>query len=101
MRDSAGIPYCSRFFGQWDGESHPEQVSVASLISILESDLRDGVIELACHPGYVDATLTSSYRAEREVELRTLCDRRLRRFLDRRGMLLIGFGAAPATPAPA
>jgi chitin disaccharide deacetylase len=101
LRDCSGIPYCSRFYGQWDGESHPEQVSVPALISILERNLRDGVTELACHPGHADAALTSSYRAEREMELRTLCDRRLRRFLDWRGIGLVGFEAAPALLAPA
>jgi chitin disaccharide deacetylase len=96
LRDCSGIPYCSRFYGQWDGESHPEQVSVAGLVSILQNDLREGVTELGCHPGRADRTLMSSYAAEREVELRTLCDPRVRHFLDRHGVGLIGFADVPA-----
>jgi predicted glycoside hydrolase/deacetylase ChbG (UPF0249 family) len=101
LRDCCGIGYCSRFYGQWAGESHPEQVSVDALISILESHLGDGVTELACHPGRSDPTLTSSYSAERDVELQTLCDGRLRRLLDRRGIRLIGFAEASALVAAA
>jgi chitin disaccharide deacetylase len=101
LRDCSGIGYCSRFYGQWAGESHPEQVSVGALIAILESDLGDGVTELGCHPGRSDPTLQSSYSAEREVELRTLCDRRLRGLLERRGIRLIGFAEAPDLVAAA
>lgn len=97
LRDCSGVTYCSRFYGQWNGQSHPEQVSVASLISILEEDSGNGVTELGCHPGRADATLRSSYLTEREAELRTLCDPRVRRFLDRNGIELIGFGSVCGT----
>jgi chitin disaccharide deacetylase len=96
LRDCSAIRYCSRFYGQWAGESHPEHVSVDALLSILDTELRDGVTELGCHPGRADPMLTSSYSAEREVELDTLCDGRLRRLLDRRAIRLIGFADAPA-----
>jgi chitin disaccharide deacetylase len=33
---------------------------------------------VGCHPGYVDADLRSSYRREREIELETLLDPRVR-----------------------
>jgi len=86
------VRYCSRFYGQWAGESHPEQVSVAGLIRLLGTEIGDGVTELACHPGSPDPALTSSYVIERNLELRTLCDGRVRRFLERRGIALVGFG---------
>lgn len=91
LRDCSGVRYCSRFYGQWDGESHPEQVSVAGLLRLLETEIGDGVTELACHPGYPDPALTSSYTVERELELRALCDGRVRAFLEQRGTALIGF----------
>lgn len=97
LRDCSGVRYCSRFYGQWDGESHPEKVSVAGLIRLLETEVGDGVTELACHPGYPDPTLTSSYAIERELELRTLCDERVRRFFEQRGIALVAFAeVAPA-----
>jgi predicted glycoside hydrolase/deacetylase ChbG (UPF0249 family) len=43
----------------------------------------------ACHPGYLDDALRSSYRAEREVELHTLSDERLPRILDDLGLTLL------------
>jgi predicted glycoside hydrolase/deacetylase ChbG (UPF0249 family) len=92
LRACSGVRYCSSFYGQWAGEHHPEQVSVAGLIRILGTDLGDDVTELACHPARPDPALASSYANERELELRTLCDRRVRRFLDRGGIALVGFG---------
>jgi predicted glycoside hydrolase/deacetylase ChbG (UPF0249 family) len=101
LRECSGVRYCSRFYGQWAGEHHPEQVSAASLIRILETDTADGITELACHPGYADPDLSSSYAIERELELRTLSDARVRRYLDRRGIVLVGFRQVARLLAPA
>jgi predicted glycoside hydrolase/deacetylase ChbG (UPF0249 family) len=95
LRDCSGVRYCSRFYGQWAGEHHPEQVGVTRLIEILATEAGDGITEVGCHPGCVDPTLVSSYTHERELELRTLCDDRVRGFLDEREIALIGFGEVP------
>jgi chitin disaccharide deacetylase len=95
LRDCSGVRYCSSFYGQWAGEHHPERVSVDGLIQILATEVGDGVTELGCHPGCADPALVSSYRLEREIELSTLCDSRVRGFLDDRGIALIGFGEVP------
>jgi predicted glycoside hydrolase/deacetylase ChbG (UPF0249 family) len=95
LRESSGVRYCPHFYGQWAGEQHPERVSVDGLIQILATDVVDGVTELGCHPGCADSDLVSSYRIERDLELSTLCDRRVRSFLDDRGIALIGFGEVP------
>jgi len=95
LRECSGVRYCSRFYGQWAGDHHPEQVSVAGLIQILATEVGDGVTELACHPGCADPALVSSYTIERVLELRTLCDDRVRDFLDGRGIALVGFGEVP------
>jgi predicted glycoside hydrolase/deacetylase ChbG (UPF0249 family) len=92
LRAYSPVRSCRRFYGQWGGQSHPEQISVASLIRILEHDLSDGVTELSCHPGCPDPALASAYAAEREHELHTLCDVRVRHFLDQAGVTLIHFG---------
>jgi chitin disaccharide deacetylase len=92
LRDCSGVRYCSRFYGQWAGEHHPERVSVSGLIQILATEVGDGVTELGCHPGCADPALASSYTIERELELSTLCDDRVRGFLDDHGIALIGFG---------
>ena len=100
LRAYSPVRSCRRFYGQWGGQTHPEQISVASLIRILEGDLSDGVTELSCHPGCPDPALASTYAAERERELHTLCDVRVRHFLDRAGVTLIHFGHAVVQPAP-
>jgi predicted glycoside hydrolase/deacetylase ChbG (UPF0249 family) len=101
LRGDSQVRWCRRFYGQWGGQAHPEQVSVASLLSILESDLIDGVTEVSCHPGRPDPGLLSSYAIEREHELETLCDADVRRFLDRTGIILIHFGHVARLASPA
>ena len=95
LRDCSGVRYCPSFYGQRGGESHPERVSVTRLIRLLDTELDNGITELACHPGCADAALVSSYAGERELELRTLCDARVRRFLEQHGIALVGFGEVP------
>jgi predicted glycoside hydrolase/deacetylase ChbG (UPF0249 family) len=93
LREHSPARYFSNFYGSWGGESHPEQVSVESLTRMLDDEVRDGCTELATHPGYADPELVSSYAHERELELRTLCDPRVRRAVESRSIDLIGFDA--------
>jgi predicted glycoside hydrolase/deacetylase ChbG (UPF0249 family) len=91
LRGQSPARYFSSFYGQWNGESHPEQVSVESLIGMLEREVGAGITELGCHPGYADRHLASKYAAEREVELGTLCDPRLVGALAALGITLASF----------
>jgi predicted glycoside hydrolase/deacetylase ChbG (UPF0249 family) len=75
--------------------THLEQISLPSLVRMLESEARSGVAELACHPGYVDPGLRSSYAVEREAELGTLCDPSLRHVLAELGIRLVRFRDLP------
>jgi chitin disaccharide deacetylase len=97
LRGSSHVRHLSKFYGQWGGESHLEQISVAGLLRLLDTELGPGVTELTCHAGYVDEGLASSYAVEREAEVRTLCDPRVRAALAERGIRLTGFrDLAPA-----
>lgn len=91
LRGHSSIRSLTSFYGQWGGVTHPEQISVDGLITILRRGCGDGVTELACHPGYVDSALRSSYAGEREIELTTLCDPRVPQALGTLGVELIGF----------
>jgi len=91
LREHSPARYFSKFYGQWNGESHPEQVSLASLLGMIEREVGPGITELGCHPGHHDALVPSGYGAEREVELRTLCDPILRGALARLGVRLASF----------
>jgi predicted glycoside hydrolase/deacetylase ChbG (UPF0249 family) len=91
VRHFGAVRYCGAFYGQWKrGESHLEAVSVEALISILRS-LPEGTTELACHPGYVDGG--PGYARERALEVRTLCDPRVRAVIDEEAIELATFAA--------
>lgn len=91
LREHSPVRHVGSFYGQWNGETHLEQISVRGLIGLLATQLRDGVTEIACHPGYADPQLRSGYRRERETELRTLCDPAVREFLSARHIRLVDF----------
>ena len=97
LREHSGVRYFSSFYGQWDGETHLEQVGVGTLRRMLCDEIGDGVTELACHPGYLDAGFPSVYSVEREAELRTLCDPAVRETVREQGFRLIGFRELPST----
>ena len=103
VRGRSAVVRLGRFYGQWGGRTHLAQTSVESLIEILRTGLGDGVTELICHPGYVDPSLRSGYAREREAEVATLCDPRVRAAIRDMGVRLIGFrdlpGLADTRPA--
>jgi predicted glycoside hydrolase/deacetylase ChbG (UPF0249 family) len=74
LREHSPVRYFSSFYGRWDGESHPEHISPQQLVHMLEHEIRPGLTELACHPGYMTDDFRSEYASEREVELKSLCD---------------------------
>ncbi len=86
-----GARHLGKFYGQWGGRTHPEQIGVDGLLRLLDAEVHEGVTELSCHPGYVEPGFRSTYVAEREMELRTLCDARVRRGIRAREIRLIGF----------
>src|SRR6266508_1072642 len=94
LREHSPVRYFSKFYGQWGGETHLEQISVQGLIRLLETEIPEGVTELSCHPGYCDPELRSTYRIEREAELRSLCHPLVQKFLAARQIRLVNFGEA-------
>ena len=91
VRGHRGARHLRKFYGQWGGRTHPEQIGVDGLLRLLDAEVHEGVTELSCHPGYVEPGFRSTYVAEREMELRTLCDARVRRGIRAREIRLIGF----------
>lgn len=90
--------YCGDFYGQWNtGEVDTEAISAASLCNVIRG-LTPGITELACHPGMLDADPPRTmYLAEREIELRSLCDPEVRRTIDETGVRLASFRDLPRT----
>jgi chitin disaccharide deacetylase len=95
LRGHSRARHFSKFYGQWGGRTHLEQIGTESLMRMLDAEVRDGVTELNCHPGYVEPGFPSSYAAEREEELRTLCHDRIRRAIREKEIQLIGFRELP------
>ena len=58
---------------------------------MLAREVGEGITELGCHPGFEDRLAPSSYRAERPVELATLCDPRLPAAIAALGITLASF----------
>jgi len=74
LREHSPVRYFSKFYGQWGGKTHLEHVNGESLARMLEKEIEEGITELSCHPGYVEADYVTGYSMEREAELRALCD---------------------------
>jgi predicted glycoside hydrolase/deacetylase ChbG (UPF0249 family) len=77
------VRHCADFYGE-------RAIGVEELLGIL-AGLGEGDVELGCHPGYADG-LESTYTIERERELETLTDPRVRARIDELGIELIGWG---------
>jgi len=82
--------WCGDFYGQTtEGLPFPQAIRPESLVRIIET-LPEGVTVLVCHPGE-SAGLDTTYLHEREIELATLCDPRVRTALAVRGVVLRSF----------
>ncbi|HEX6813212.1 MAG TPA: ChbG/HpnK family deacetylase, partial [Planctomycetota bacterium] len=91
LREHSPVRYFSKFYGQWGGRSHFEQIGVDNLTRMLATEIGDGITELSCHPGHVDPEYTTGYSVEREAEVRTLCDPSLRGVLAANGIRLASY----------
>jgi predicted glycoside hydrolase/deacetylase ChbG (UPF0249 family) len=92
-----GIRYEGGFYGQsGKGEPYPAGIEAEHLVELIEA-LPPGRTELGCHPGIGNDT-ESSYAAEREQELRALCDPRVRAALEREEIRLCSFAQISSLP---
>ena len=91
LREHGPVRNLSKFYGQWGGQTHLEQISVDSLLHLLQTDIQEGVTELSCHPGYVEPDFPSAYATERATELQTLCAPSIRAVLAELQIHLIAF----------
>ncbi|HEV2011485.1 MAG TPA: ChbG/HpnK family deacetylase [Candidatus Limnocylindria bacterium] len=87
----SGIRTVDRYRRDFQHEGH---VDIPTLERIL-ADIGDGVTELGCHPGELDAELarTSTYSSLRADELATLTDPRIKTAIARNAITLSGYDA--------
>jgi predicted glycoside hydrolase/deacetylase ChbG (UPF0249 family) len=91
LRHDGKVLYCGDFYGQDEqGAAYPDGICVEALERIIRN-LREGVTEMACHPGYDDG-LQTMYASERAVEVKALCDPRVKRAMEEGGVRLVNFG---------
>ena len=96
LREHSPVRYYSNFYGQWEGESHPEHIGADQLINVLETEIQPGFTELACHPGYMPGEFISEYAGEREIELLSLCDQRVKQRVAELNIELMNYTQARA-----
>jgi chitin disaccharide deacetylase len=78
LREAGPVRYVGAFYGQWEWQvTDLDHVRPDFLIWLLRNEVHEGWTEIACHPGFVTGDYSSTYLAEREVELQTLTDPRV------------------------
>lgn len=97
LRGESPVGYLGGFYGQ-DGHGQPwlEGISVANLVGLIDA-LPEGATEFGCHPGLVasdDPLGGTLYRTERNREVETLTDARVRERLARGDVRLVTFPEA-------
>jgi predicted glycoside hydrolase/deacetylase ChbG (UPF0249 family) len=91
LREHSMVRHLSSFHGRWNGMTSFQRVSAENLAFIIKNEIRVGITELGCHPGYVDARYSNPYHAEREAELHALCDPLVRKALEAQSIRLISY----------
>jgi predicted glycoside hydrolase/deacetylase ChbG (UPF0249 family) len=87
----AGTVTYHGFYAQWEhGVTDLDHISVEYLVALLRG-LGPGVHEIGSHPGFVSDDFVSIYHREREAEIATLTDPRVREAANARGIQLVGY----------
>jgi predicted glycoside hydrolase/deacetylase ChbG (UPF0249 family) len=92
LRSEPGVHSIGGFYAQWEWlVTNLDYISVPTLQRILQEEVREGWTEVACHPGYVTPDFSSVYLQEREEEVRTLTDPRIRQTIEALGIQLVNY----------
>jgi predicted glycoside hydrolase/deacetylase ChbG (UPF0249 family) len=92
LRDDGRVRFVGGFYAQWEWRvTNLEYVSVGFLQRMLREEVGPSWTEFSCHPGFRSPDFTSVYFAERETEVRTLTDPRVRRTIDELGIRLASY----------
>jgi len=93
LRGACAVRFVGGFYAQWEWQvTNLEHVSVAFLEQMLRNEVHAGFTEFSCHPGYVSDDYQAVYLSEREAEVATLTDPRIRAVIDELGLKLISYG---------
>lgn len=96
LRDDGRVRFVGDFYAQWEWKvTNLEYVSVPFLETMLREKVQDGWTEFSCHPGYRSPDYTAVYLEEREAEVRTLTDPRIRHRIGELGIGLASYAEYP------
>jgi predicted glycoside hydrolase/deacetylase ChbG (UPF0249 family) len=104
LRACGPVRFVGGFYAQWEWKvTNLAYVSVEFLQELLVQHVQPGWTEFSCHPGYVTPDYEAVYLAEREAEVRTLTDPRVRETIEALGIRLASYAdyLARAAPPPA
>jgi predicted glycoside hydrolase/deacetylase ChbG (UPF0249 family) len=97
LRYDGQVRFIGGFYGQWEWQvTDLQHVGVEFLAWLLRHEVGPGWTEIGCHPGYITPDFHSAYRFEREAELATLTDPRVREEIAALGIRLAGFAELSA-----
>jgi predicted glycoside hydrolase/deacetylase ChbG (UPF0249 family) len=92
LRGDGQALFVGGFYAQWEWKvTNLEYVGVPFLQRMLRDETPPGWTEFSCHPGYVTAGYQAVYLAEREEEVRTLTDPRVRRTINDERIRLVSY----------
>jgi predicted glycoside hydrolase/deacetylase ChbG (UPF0249 family) len=92
LRDDGRVRFVGNFYAQWEWMvTNLEYVSVPFLQKMLREEARGGWTEFSCHPGYRSPDYTAVYLREREAEVRTLTDPRIRQTVEELGIKRVSY----------
>jgi predicted glycoside hydrolase/deacetylase ChbG (UPF0249 family) len=99
LRGDGRVAFVGGFYAQWEWKvTDLRHVSVEFLQEMLRNEVGEGWTEFSCHPGYVSADYDAVYLREREAEVATLTDPRVRGTIDELGLRLVSYADFPVTP---
>ena len=91
VRGFSDVVYVGRFYGQPEfGKTDLSKISPEVMMAMLRA-VKRGVSEISCHPGHVETRPDAIYNREREVELQTLTDERVKNTITEEGIRLINY----------
>jgi chitin disaccharide deacetylase len=91
VRGFSDVVYVGRFYGQPEfGKTDLSKISPEVMMAMLRA-VKPGVSEISCHPGHVETRPDAMYNREREVELQTLTDERVKNTITEEGIRLINY----------
>lgn len=96
LRGDGRVRFVGGFYAQWEWmKTELKYVSVEFLQQMLREEVVPGFTEFSCHPGYIGSDYHPVYNSEREEEVRTLLDPRIRETLYEERIQLISYADYP------